>query len=240
MTRISPVSTEQFICNGEIFLRIVRSTHAARRFETNGFFYAHIADHFHHDARAFRRRIHSHFTGRGFDEVSTRFDGDFRRFTDQRFVFQFAGFNNHFQQYVRRSASLFTGFHQVKTNLLVTRHQRAVREHHVNFIGTVGDCRTGFCQRDFDVVVTVWEVSYRSDTDFRGALLFQSFASNRDKARIDTDSGGIADRSFGLMTQGDHFLIGVVVIQGGQVHQFQCTQAACFQISHFILLACRQ
>ena len=218
MTRISPVSTEQFICDGEIFLRIFRSTHAARRFETNGFFYAHITDHFHHDARAFRRRVHSHFTGRGFDEVRTRFDGDFRRFTDQRFVFQFAGFNNHFQQYVRRSASLFTGFHQVKTNLLVTRHQRAVREHNVNFICTVGDCRTGFCQRDFDVIVTVWEVGYRSDSDFRGALLFQRFASNRDKARIDTDSGGIADRGFGLMTQSNYFLVGVVVIQGGQVH----------------------
>ena len=60
------------------------------------------------------------------------------------------------------------------------------------------------------------------------------------KARVDADRRGVTHRRFRLMTQGNDFLIGVVVIQGGQVHQFQCTQAACFQISHFILLACRQ
>ena len=102
--------------------------------------------------------------------VRTRFDGDFRRFTIEGFVFQFAGFDDHFpavriQAAAQASLQAFT----VKTNLLVTRHQRAVREHNVNFISTVGDCRTGFCQRDFDVIVTVWEVGYRSDSDFRGS-----------------------------------------------------------------------
>ena len=67
------------------------------------------------------------------------------------------------------AAQAFTGFYQRKANVTVTGNQRAVREHHVNFIRAIGDCRTGFRQRDVDVVVTVREVSDGRDADFRRA-----------------------------------------------------------------------
>ncbi len=38
---------------------------------------------------------------------------------DQRLFFQLAGFDDHFQQHICRRARVFTGFHQVKTDLLV-------------------------------------------------------------------------------------------------------------------------
>jgi hypothetical protein len=60
----------------------------------------------------------------------------------------------------------------------------------------------------------------------RRALLFQRFAGNRDKARVDTD-GAVLPWRFRLMAQGDDFFCGVVIVQGSQVHQFQRAQAAC-------------
>ncbi len=47
-----PVSAKQFVCNRE-FLRVFRRTYAAPPVEANGFGNAHVADHFHRDARAF-------------------------------------------------------------------------------------------------------------------------------------------------------------------------------------------
>ena len=55
----------------------------------------------------------------------------------------------------------------------------------------------------------------------------QRLTGNRDKARVDTDGCGVTHRRFRLMAQGDDFFIGVVIVQGGQVHQFQRAQAAC-------------
>jgi deoxyribose-phosphate aldolase len=40
---------------------------------------------------------------------------------------------------------------------------------------------------------------------------------DRDEARIDTDRRGVTHRGFRLMTQGNHLLIGVVVVQGAAV-----------------------
>lgn len=228
VTRICPVSAKQFVCNREEFLRVFRRTYAARRFEANGFGNAHVADHFHHDARAFRRSVYRHFTGRGFDEIRTGFNGDFRGFTNQRLFFQLASFDDHFQQYVRCGTSVFTGFYQVKTHLLVTGDQRAVREYHVHFVSAVGDRRTGFRQRNIDVIIAMREVSHRCNADVRRTLFFQSFTRNRDKTRVNTNRRRIPDRSFCLMTQRDHFFIGVVIVQSGQIHQFERTQAACF------------
>ena len=208
-------------------MRVFCATHAACRLEADALLNAHIADDLQHDARAFRGRVHRNFTGRGFDEVGAGFDGDFRRFTNQRIFFQFAGFDNHFQQHVCCRAGFFTGFHQVKTDLFVAGNQRAVREHDVNFVSAVSDRRAGFRQRDINIIVTVREVSHRRDADVRGTLLVQRFTGNRDKTRVDTDRSGITNRGFRLMTQRDHLLIGVVIVQGGQVHQFQRAQAAC-------------
>ena len=227
MTGIGPVGAEQLVGNRQELLRVFRGTHAARRFEAHGFGHAHVADHFHHDARAFRGRIYRYFTGRGFNEIRTGFDGDFRGFTNQRLFFQLAGFDDHFQQHVCRRTRVFTGLHQVKTDLLVAGDQRAVREHHVHFVCAVGNRRAGFCQRNLDIIVAMREVSDGCNAHVRGALLFQRLTGNRDKARVDTDGCGVAHRRFRLMAQSDDFLIGVVIVQGSQVHQFQRAQAAC-------------
>ena len=111
--------------------------------------------------------------------------------------------------------------------LLVAGDQRAVREHHVNFVCAVSNRRAGFCQRNLDIIVAMREVSDGCNAHVRGALLFQRLTGNRDKARVDTDGCGVAHRRFRLMAQGDDFFIGVVIVQGGQVHQFQRAQAAC-------------
>ena len=64
------------------------------------------------------------------------------------------------------------------------------------------------------------EVGDRGDANIRRSLLVQRFTGNRDEARVDTHRRSVTHRGFRLMTQGNDFLIGVVVIQGGQVHQF--------------------
>ena len=208
-------------------MRVFCATHAARRFEADALLNAHIADDFQHDARAFRGRIDRNFTGRRFDKIGTGFDGDFRCFTNQRFFFQLTGFDNHFQQHVCRRAGFFTGFHQVKTHLFVAGNQRAVREYDVNFVCAVSYRRAGFRQRNSNIIVTVREIGHRRDPDIRGTLLVQRFTRDRDKARVDAYCGSIPYRCFGLVAQRDHFFIGVVIVQGGQVHQFQRAQAAC-------------
>lgn len=212
------VSIEQFICDGEIFLCIFCSMYVVCWFEINGFFYVYIMDYFYYDVCVFWCCVYSYFIGRGFDEVCICFDGDFRCFMDQCFVFQFVGFDDYFQQYICCCVSFFIGFYQVKINLFVICYQCVVWEYYVNFIGIVGDCCMGFCQCDFDVIVIVWEVGYCSNMDFWGVLFFQCFVSNWDKVRIDIDSGGIVDWGFGLMIQSNYFFVGVVVIQGGQVY----------------------
>ncbi|MNO71041.1 hypothetical protein D3C76_619440 [compost metagenome] len=76
------------------------------------------------------------------------------------------------------------------------------------------------------------EVGHGGDAHVGGADLTQGLASNRDETGIDADGGGEAGRRLGLAAQVDDLLIGVVIVQGGQVHQVQGALGGQFQISH--------
>lgn len=142
-------------------------------------------------------------------------DGDLGRLADQVGLLQLTGFDDHFQQHVGRLTSLLALFHQLEADLFVAGDQRAVREHHVHFIRAIGDGRAGFRQRDVDIVVAMREVGHGGDTDIRRALLTQRLARYRDKTRVNADGRRVAGRAVGLTTEGDHFLVGVIIIQRG-------------------------
>ncbi|CRZ50311.1 Uncharacterised protein [Vibrio cholerae] len=107
--------------------------------------------------------------------------------------------------------------------MLVACDQSAIWEYHIHFISTVSNSGFRFSNGDFNIVITVRKIGYRSNTDFRGSLLAKCLLSNRNKARVNTNGSRVADWTFRIMTKLDHFGIRIVVIQRGEIHQFQCT-----------------
>lgn len=219
VTGIRPRRAEQFVGNRRELLRIFSRAHAARRFEAYGF-----STPISRITSIMMRALSGvAFTGTLPVEVLMKSAPALMEISDALRIsassfsspVSMITFSSTFAA-AQASLHAFT----VKTNLLVTGDQRTVREYHVHFVSTVRDGRAGFSQRNLDVVIAVREVSHGCNAYIRRALLFQRLTGNGDKARVDTDGCSVPDGRFRLMAQGDDFLIGVVIIQGGQVISF--------------------
>ncbi|MNH00960.1 hypothetical protein D3C79_601660 [compost metagenome] len=189
--RGDPLLAQDLFGHGQVLTGNGCVFHATSRLE------AHLRvlglDHFHHDAGRFRGRIDRHLAGGGLDEVGTGVDGDLGGATDQRLFLQLAGLDDHFQQRLVATGFL-TSFDQIEADLFIAGHEGAVREHHVHFIGTVGDGSTSLGHGDLDVVVAVREVGHGGDAHVGGTDLTQGLASNGDETGVDADGGGEAGR----------------------------------------------
>ena len=216
------------LCQVQVFRRLGRGAHAAGGLEAASA--AGFADGGQHHAGRFQRGVHRHLAGGGLDEIGAGLDRDQAGLADQRLVLQLAAFDDDFQHLA--VAGVLAGRHQLRAHFAVTGHQRAIREHHIDFVRAVGDRGAGFRHRDGDVLIAGREVGDGGHFDLRAAGLAQGFLGDGHETRIHADRGHGAGAALGLAAQRGDLVVGVVVVQRGEIHQGQGAAGRGDQFGH--------
>ncbi|EWH01048.1 hypothetical protein Q427_16065 [Halomonas sp. BC04] len=146
---------------------VLGGTHAAGGLE------AHVApaclDRGEQDPGGIQGGIDGYLAGGGLEEIGTAVDGEHAGPVDQPRLLELAGFKDHLEHGI--AALPLAGGDQFTAYLGIARHQGAIREDHVDLVGTGGDGRAGLGRSTLDVCVAVGEVGHRGHLHLAGQAL---------------------------------------------------------------------